>query len=114
MPAITSAIPGSVAINLGPVTRIPFGEGRSYLAGGRIVAVFRSRTGELFATQGECPHRGGPLADGIVGGGKVICPLHAYRFDLASGQPAGNDCEALRTYPVSVSDAGDVILVLDG
>ena len=108
----TMTSPSAVAVNLGPVNRIPVGEGRSYRVGDRVVAVFRTRPGDVFATQGQCPHRGGPLADGIVGGGKVICPLHAYRFDLATGQPASSDCEALRTYPVSVSEAGDILIQL--
>ena len=47
-----------------------------------------------------------------MGGGKVICPLHAYRFDLATGQPAASDCDALRTYPVSVSEVGDILITL--
>lgn len=98
--------------NLGRVDAIPLGEGRAFQINEIAVAVFRSRTGQVFATQAECPHRGGPLADGIVGAGKVICPLHAYRFDLATGQPAGNDCPALKTYPVRVTHRGDLMLTL--
>jgi nitrite reductase (NADH) small subunit len=95
---------------LGPLARIPLGEGRIYVVGDRQVAVFRTRSGDVFATQAWCPHERGPLADGLIGGGRIICPLHAYRFDLASGRPLGNDCTALRTYPISVDEHGELIL----
>ena len=45
---------------------------------GKDVAVFRCRSGNVFATSAECPHRGGPLADGLVGGDTVICPMHGF------------------------------------
>ncbi len=99
--------------NLGPITRLPPGEGRAFRVGNLTVAVFRTRGEELFATQSVCPHKGGPLVDGIVGDGKVICPLHANKFDLATGSPVGNACEALKTYVVSLSETGDILLHLD-
>lgn len=99
--------------DLGPAASIPFGEGRAYRVGSHDVAVFRSRTGEIFATQAACPHKDGPLADGIVGGGRVICPLHAYTFDLASGRPVSGACEGLRVYEVAVSADGNISLRLD-
>lgn len=98
--------------NLGPCAAIPLGEGRTFRVGGTLVAVFRTRGGQVFATQAACPHRGGPLADGIVGAETVICPLHGYRFDLATGQPLGNGCPALKTYPITLSAQGDLLLSL--
>jgi nitrite reductase (NADH) small subunit len=99
--------------NLGPVSRLPVGEGRVFQIGHTLVAIFRTRRGEVFATQASCPHKGGPLADGLIGAGKVICPLHSYSFDLATGQPIGNICKALKTYPVSLTETGDIMLSLD-
>lgn len=86
-------------IDLGPVDFIPLGEGRAYAIREFTIAVFRQRDGRLFAADNTCPHRGGPLADGIVGGGKVICPLHARKFDLTTGQCAEENT-AIRTYAV--------------
>jgi nitrite reductase (NADH) small subunit len=100
--------------NLGPVTGIPMGEGRVFQIGPLAVAVFRTRREGVFATQAWCPHKAGPLADGLIGTGQVICPLHGYTFDLATGQPVGNACKALDTYTVFVSEAGDILLRLDG
>src|SRR4051794_35774143 len=65
--------------DLGPLDRIPLGEGRTFNLGGREVAVFRTRMG-VFATDAMCPHKTGRLADGLVGDGKVICPLHGFKF----------------------------------
>jgi nitrite reductase (NADH) small subunit len=106
-------VDGKERYDLGPIDRIPPGEGQTFLVNGREVAVFRTRgTGELFATQGRCPHRQGLLADGIAGDGKVICPLHSYRFDLATGTPLDNACAALRTYRTEVTGEGRVLLWL--
>jgi nitrite reductase (NADH) small subunit len=99
-----------VTFNLGSVEKIPLGEGREYEVAGRLVAVFRDRSGALFATQARCPHRDGHLADGIVGGGRVICPLHAFKFELSSGQPLGNDCPALVIYAVRLNENGEILL----
>jgi nitrite reductase (NADH) small subunit len=105
----TSAEPGLVH-DLGPVERIPIGEGRVFVVGDRELAVFRARDGRVFAAQASCPHRSGPLADGLLGGSTVVCPLHGFKFDLATGAPKGNDCRALATYPASVNERGHVLV----
>ena len=76
-------------IDLGPLDFIPLGEGRAYTLGGKTIAVFRQRDGRLFATDNACPHKAGPLADGLVGSGKVICPLHMWKIDLETGRCLG-------------------------
>jgi nitrite reductase (NADH) small subunit len=100
-------------VNLGSLERIPVGEGRTFDIEGLEIAVFRPRSGEVFATQASCPHANGPLADGFVGNGKVVCPFHAYRFDLTTGCAEGNACAPLTTYPVGVT-GGDVVVTLGG
>ncbi len=102
-----------VVYNLGPIERIPLGEGRSFRVEDTAVAIFRTRKNEVFATQATCPHKGGPLADGIVGDGKVVCPLHAYKFQLATGDALGHTCGALTTYAVSLDEDGNILLYLD-
>ena len=94
--------------NLGPLDRIPLGEGRGYRVGDETIAVFRPRAGGVYAVQHDCPHRGGPLVDGLVAGGKVVCPLHGYAFDLASGASGRAECPALRVYPVEVNERGEL------
>lgn len=96
--------------NLGPVERIPLGEGRTFHLDGEAVAVFRLRTGGVHAVQADCPHRSGPLADGLVAGERVVCPLHGMTFDLRTGAPARDGCAALRVYPVTVDAEGDLLI----
>jgi nitrite reductase (NADH) small subunit len=86
-------------VALGSLEKIPLGQGRCFIVGGEEIAVFRQRDGRLFASQNRCPHRQGPLAEGVIGGGKVICPLHAHKFDLSSGQ-GGEKGECIRLYAV--------------
>lgn len=104
--------PGGVLI--GPVSSIPLGEGRTFRVGTVSIAVFRTRAGEVYATQAYCPHRNGPLADGLIGEGKVVCPLHGYAFHLDSGEPHGQECAALRTFPVTIDPAGNIVVEMDG
>ncbi len=96
---------------LGPVSQIPPGEGRAFEVDGGRVAVFRNRQGALFATQAQCPHKGGPLADGLVGDTTLICPLHDWSFDLATGRLKGGEC-GIATYPVRVSEDGQILVTL--
>lgn len=102
----------SSTVNLGPVSLIPIGEGKSFSVASLEVAVFRTRTGDLYATQARCSHRGGPLADGNLGGTIVQCPLHGYKFDLTCGSPVGNDCRPIQTLRVEASPSGDILLHL--
>ena len=98
-------------VTLAPVTAIPEGEGRTFEVGGKRLAVFRSRQGDVFATLAECPHRGGMLADGLLGGCTLICPLHALKFDLTSGQALNGEC-SLRTYPARLGPSGQILVEL--
>ena len=98
-------------VRLGPLEQVPPGQGLCFVVGGREIAVFRMRDGRVFAAQNRCPHRDGPLAEGLVGDGRVICPFHAWTFDLASGKgPSGS---GLTTYAVRVVD-GQLVLELEG
>jgi nitrite reductase (NADH) small subunit len=108
----TKRISTKLLFNLGALERIPPGEGKEFEIAGELIAVFRLRDGRVYAVQAKCPHREGALADGITGGGKVVCPLHGFKFELATGTPLGHDCAALRTYSVSVNAAGELILQL--
>ncbi len=92
---------------IGPLAQIPVGEGRNVVVGERTLAVFHLHGGEVFATQPTCPHRGGPLADGLTGSGTVMCPLHDRVFDLRTG--AGPDC-SIEVMPVQVRDG---VMVLE-
>ena len=63
---------------------VPRGEGRAVVVRGRELAVF-NLGGRFLAVENRCPHKGGPLADGIVSGASVVCPLHAWKVRLDTG-----------------------------
>lgn len=100
-----------LVFNLGSIDRIPPGQGLAYVVCGHEVAVFRQRDDRLFASQNRCPHKHGPLAEGILGAGKIICPLHSQKFDLSTGKGIDNH-ECLKTFPVKVEN-GEIMLSLD-
>ena len=77
------------------------------------IAVFRTGDGEVYALRDACPHRGGPLSQGIVHGRAVTCPLHSWTIDLATGHPTGADAGKGCTpvIPVEVRD-GRVLIGL--
>jgi len=98
--------------SLGSLAQIPEGEGKLFECQGRVMAVFHLRSGAVRATQASCPHRGGPLADGIVGGTTLVCPLHGWKFDLDTGKSISGDC-AITSYQARVTEDGDVLVVVD-
>ena len=84
---------------------IPRREGRAITLGGRELAIFN--LGDRFLTiENRCPHRGGPLSDGIVSGCTVVCPLHAWRVRLDTGDVDRPDSSAscVHTFPTRVDD----------
>jgi nitrite reductase (NADH) small subunit len=88
------------------VDYIPPREGRAVLVGDRELALFN--LGDRFlATDPHCPHEGGPLCDGIVTGSSVVCPLHAWKVDLESGEvtrPPHGKGHCVGTYATKVDD----------
>ncbi len=77
------------------------------------IAVFRTACDEVFALQDRCPHKGGPLSQGLVHDRRVTCPLHNWVLELESGQAVAPDVGCVRTYPVRVEE-GVVYLALAG
>ena len=72
------------------------------------IAVFRTQ-GEVFALRDKCPHKGGPLSQGIVHDNQVTCPLHGWKLYLETGEAVAPDEGCARRYPVKV-EAGVVFL----
>lgn len=100
---------------IGKLSQIPPGEGRNFVvpgpAGEQLIAVFHARDGRVYATQASCPHKGGPLADGLMDDGLVVCPLHDRTYDLRTGKGVGGtDCD-IKVYPVRTEANGTIVLV---
>jgi nitrite reductase (NADH) small subunit len=92
---------------------LPVGLGRPFRIGDKLVAVFRTRSGRVFAVDGVCPHKGGPLADGMLAGEQVVCPYHAFRYDAHTGECDQPGACSIVTHPVEVA-GGRVRVSLGG
>lgn len=75
------------------------------------IAVFRTLDDEVFALRDRCPHKGGPLSQGIVHGNKVACPLHDWKIHLDTGMAVAPDEGCAARFPVRV-EGGRVFLSL--
>jgi nitrite reductase (NADH) small subunit len=108
-------------IRIAPVSQVPPREGRAVVIGDREIALFNlgpstvlGASDRFLATDNECPHQGGPLCDGIVTGASVVCPLHAWKVNLESGQverPTHGKDHCVATYRTRVED-GIVLIEL--
>ena len=96
-------------LDIGALDDIPRQGARVVKTAQGCVAVFRTAEDQVFAVTDRCPHRGGPLSEGMVHGAFVTCPLHAFVFSLATGLAQGADSGAVATYPVRVA-AGRILL----
>ena len=93
-------------IRVTAIENLPLREGRAVSLGDREIALFNLGD-RVLATDNRCPHEGGPLCDGIVAGDAVVCPLHAWKVNLASGRverPTHGKGHCVRTYPTRVEN----------
>jgi nitrite reductase (NADH) small subunit len=89
-------------IAIGQIADIPQRGARSINTPGGKVAVFRTADDRVFAIDDRCPHKGGPLSQGIVHGASVTCPLHNWVISLETGKAQGADEGCVRTIPLKV------------
>jgi nitrite reductase (NADH) small subunit len=100
-------------IRVGTCDQIPPRQGRSVSIGDRELAIFNLGD-RFFATDNRCPHKGGPLCDGIVTGTSVVCPLHTWKIDLVDGcvqRPQAGADHCVATYAVRVENGVIVVSV---
>jgi nitrite reductase (NADH) small subunit len=82
-------------------------EAREFSCNGKMVCV-TNVDGEIYAMENTCLHRGGPLGEGVIEGGKVICPWHGWAWDPKTGQAGPPDAK-IAVYPVKI-EGGDVLI----
>jgi nitrite reductase (NADH) small subunit len=99
-------MPGTDWIEVGLLDDIPRRGSRRVRAAGIAlpIAVFRTADDEIFALVDRCPHKGGPLSEGIVQGCAVACPLHGWVIDLATGQAEAPDEGRSPSVPARFAD----------
>ena len=100
---------GGGEVDIGPLEAIPPLRARTVRLGDLTIAVFRSSDDRVFALHDRCPHKGGPLSQGIVHGHSVTCPLHGWVIDLASGEARAPDEGCTRRVAARVVD-GRILL----
>lgn len=66
------------------------------------IALFRAGDGRVFALEDRCPHKGGPLSQGIVAGARVTCPLHGWTIELETAEAVAPDAGATRRFAVRI------------
>lgn len=88
----------------GPLTAIPQRGARMLRTPRREIAIFRTANDEFFALENRCPHKGGPLGEGIVHGRKVACPLHNWIINLENGEATGADKGCAKVFPVKIEN----------
>jgi nitrite reductase/ring-hydroxylating ferredoxin subunit len=93
----------STWVDAGPVDRIPDRRARIVCAAGERIAVFRY-DGRISAVSNVCQHQNGPLGEGKIVGGCIVCPWHGYEYQPASGAAPPPFAEAVPTFRVSVRD----------
>ena len=95
--------------DIGALSDIPVQGARVIKTHAGCVALFRTADDRVFALNDRCPHKGGPLSEGIVHGDRVTCPLHNWVFDLNTGVAQGADVGSVATYDVRV-EGGRVLM----
>lgn len=91
-------------IDIGHIEEVPLRGSRLVKTHIGCVAIFRTAESEVFAATNNCPHKGGPLSEGIIHGQSVTCPLHNWVFDLTTGHAQGADEGQITTYPVRIEN----------
>ncbi len=99
-------------IAIGDLADIPRQGARVVKTSAGCIAVFRTADDEVYAMDDRCPHKGGPLSNGIVHGRSVTCPLHNWVFDLATGLAQGADEGSVAITAAKVEN-GQVLLAAD-
>lgn len=84
------------------------GQAKEFTAAGKIICV-ANVAGEYSAMDNVCLHRGGPLGQGVVEDGKIVCPWHGWQYDPKSGEAAHNPSAKVAVYPLKV-DGEDVLV----
>jgi nitrite reductase (NADH) small subunit len=92
-------------ISIGSIDDIPLRGARCVTTPQGRVAVFRTIDNQVFAIDDHCPHKGGPLSQGIVHGAAVTCPLHNWAISLETGRALGADEGTVRSIPVRLEGA---------
>ena len=91
-------------VDVGKLDDIPRQGARCVTIGDMTIAIFRTVDDQIYALEDKCPHKNGPLSQGIVHDGCVTCPLHNWVISLQTGEAQGADEGAAKSFPVRLQD----------
>jgi nitrite reductase (NADH) small subunit len=91
-------------IEIGHIDEIPRLGSRVVKTTNGKIAIFRNSDDEFFALGDRCPHKGGPLSEGMVSGNTVTCPLHNWKIQLDTGLAVAPDEGCTNTFPITVKE----------
>ena len=98
-------------ILIGKVSELPIKLGKTVTIGTKEIAVFKLENGEIRAIENRCPHKGGVLAEGMVNGEYVFCPLHDWKISVNDGKVQEPDVGCVQKYGVEIKDDQVYILI---
>lgn len=91
-------------IEVTKVENIPTMGSRKIICGEKEIALFRTRSENIYAVNNTCPHKQGKLSEGIVHNERVTCPMHNWVIDLSSGEATGGDCGCTDVYETKIEN----------
>lgn len=98
---------------VGNYSDLPDRLGKTVIIGDLEVAVFKLTNGNVKAIENKCPHKGGVLADGMVSGEHVFCPMHDWKINVTDGLVQAPDEGCVKTYKIEVKEEEVYVLLKD-
>lgn len=89
-------------IEVASIADLSVGIGKKIIIAGEEIALFKQKDGTVNAIKNSCPHKGGPLSEGIVSGEHIFCPLHDWKINLNDGKVQEPDTGCVETYKVEI------------
>lgn len=99
------------SVFIGGVEELPQKLGKTVVVGKKEIAVFKTENGDIRAIENRCPHKGGVLAEGILSGEYVFCPMHDWKISVKDGKVQEPDVGCVQTYPVEVKEGQVYVLI---
>ncbi|WP_100404647.1 nitrite reductase small subunit NirD [Bacillus solitudinis] len=84
------------------ISELSIGIGKVVILSGEEIALFKQEDGSVNAIQNRCPHKNGPLSEGIVSGEHVFCPLHDWKISTKDGKVQAPDVGCVKRYNVEI------------
>ncbi|MFB3161677.1 nitrite reductase small subunit NirD [Neobacillus sp. 179-J 1A1 HS] len=99
------------SVFIGEVAELPQKLGKTVIVGKKEIAVFKTENGDIRAIENRCPHKGGVLAEGILSGDNVFCPMHDWKISVKDGKVQAPDVGCVQTYPVEIKGGQVYVLI---